>query len=116
MWCILRTVNVAYNHHHNTAILGKGARMEALTHGDPIIDAAAARWPPRYGMMLTDRERVWLPVEHTPSDSGAPTSAMFDDANGGEYRKSWHGCGVERLRTRLTLATCAHAPAVVRSL
>ena len=39
---------------------------------------------------MSDPEKVWLPVEHAPSSRGMPTSAMFDDANGGEYRKSLH--------------------------
>ena len=30
---------------------------------------------------------VWAPVEKEPSLSGAPTSAVFDDGNGGEYRE-----------------------------
>lgn len=34
--------------------------------------------------------QVWLPVEHSPSGTGMPTSAMMDDGNGGEYRKTFH--------------------------
>jgi hypothetical protein len=95
-------INVAYNHHHNTAIVGKGARMEEVAHGDPRVAEAAAQWPPRRGMMLSDRSKLWLPIEHTPSASGAPTSAMFDDANGGEYRKSWSAIPTTILTTVLT--------------
>jgi hypothetical protein len=39
---------------------------------------------------MSDPEKLWVPVEHTPSPHGVPTSAMFDDGNGGEYRKSLH--------------------------
>jgi hypothetical protein len=41
-------------------------------------------------MPMSKQDMFWVPIEHTPSLSGAPTSAMFDDANGGEYRKSFH--------------------------
>ena len=43
-------------------------------------------------MSLSGGARVWLPVQDRPSAAagGVPTSAMFDDANGGEYRKSMH--------------------------
>jgi len=37
---------------------------------------------------LSDPEMIWLPMEHTPSVHGVPTSAMFDDGNGGEFRQS----------------------------
>ena len=35
--------------------------------------------------------KAWVAEEHAPSASGLPTSAMFSDGNGGEYRKSYHG-------------------------
>jgi hypothetical protein len=76
-------INVAYNHHHNTAIMGKKSRMEKVAFDDPRVKKAGRKY-----MMLSDG--VWLPVEDSPSDNGVPTSAMFDDANGGEYRKSFH--------------------------
>ena len=91
-------INVAYNHHHNTMIIGKATRMEAVEPGDR---RAAAAGPPvvaalglpagsnPYRMSLSNGS-LWVPVEHSPSGSGLPTAAMFDDGNGGEYRKSFH--------------------------
>lgn len=32
-----------------------------------------------------------VPVEHTPSASGLPTSMVFGYSNGGEFRKTYHG-------------------------
>ena len=32
-----------------------------------------------------------IPVEHTPSKSGLPTSVVLGYSNGGEFRKSFHG-------------------------
>lgn len=36
-----------------------------------------------------DKGKRWIPKEHTTA-SGHPTSAMFSDGNGGEYRKTLH--------------------------
>lgn len=78
-------INMAYNHHHNTMVIGKGASMERVPIDDSRVVAAQGKWAP-----LSGGTHVWLPVEHTPSTSGAATSAMFDDGNGGEFRKSIH--------------------------
>lgn len=79
-------INAAYNHHHNTAIVGKGATMTVVGRDDPRSLAAG-----RHGRMeLSNAQNVWLPLEHTPSLAGFPTSAMMDDGNGGEYRKTFH--------------------------
>jgi len=34
---------------------------------------------------------VDVPVEHTPSKAGLPTSMVFGYSNGGEFRKTYHG-------------------------
>lgn len=81
-------INVAYNHHHNTLITGHGAHMEVVSKLDPRVTGGAQRWG-----RLSDPDKVWLPVEHEVSAHGVPTSAMFDDGNGGEYRKSLHVYG-----------------------
>eukprot|EP00039_Didymoeca_costata_P007144 m.96763 g.96763 ORF g.96763 m.96763 type:complete len:478 (-) comp13558_c0_seq3:1265-2698(-) len=78
-------INMAYNHHHNTMVVGKGARMEELAGDDPRLQE-----PGRKYMKLSGDNRFWTPIEHLPSEKGFPTSAMFDDGNGGEYRKSFH--------------------------
>ena len=77
-------INVAYNHHHGVLIRGKGARMETM-------DAVEAEVAGLRGLKLSEKGKVWVAVEHTPSTSGAPTFAVFDDGNGGEFRKTYHG-------------------------
>ena len=76
-------INVAYNHHHGSVIIGKGAELKTMA-----ADEAKRRG--LRGIKLSGGD-VMTAVEHTPSASGAPTSAMFDDGNGGEYRKTYHG-------------------------
>lgn len=78
-------INIAYNHHHNTMIVGQGAHLEITEASDPRVKQAVGG-----KFMKFSDGKVWLPVEHQPSSSGMPTSAMFDDGNGGEYRKSFH--------------------------
>ena len=36
-------INVAYNHHHNTAVMGKGSRMEKVQRDDPRVPLAGRR-------------------------------------------------------------------------
>ena len=74
---------MAYNHHHDATVLGKGSRMEKIPYepSDPAIPA----------MMRSDPNFVTMAVEHTPSPLGIPTSAHLAAGNGGEYRKSYHG-------------------------
>ena len=70
--------------HHVSSIVGKNSDMREMDKDE--ADAAGLR-----GHLLSGGQRVWVPVEHTPSASGNPTSALFDDGNGGEYRKTFHG-------------------------
>lgn len=76
-------INVAYNHHHDAYIIGEGSKMERVRY-DPLDPSVSpmARADPNFRL---------LPVEHTPSLRGLPTSAHFANGNGGEYRKSYHG-------------------------
>ena len=75
-------INVAYNHHHDTAVVGKGAHLVEVERDDPRLVKAGRKHIRLSGM------KAWVAEEHAPSASGLPTSAMFSDGNGGEYRKS----------------------------
>ena len=55
-------ITVAYNHHHDTAVIGKGARLEKMAKDDPRAKAAN----PRKRIRLS-HDRVWVPVEESPS-------------------------------------------------
>jgi hypothetical protein len=81
--CNLR-INCAYNHHHDTAVVGKGSTLEKVDRNHPRVKQAGREY------IRLDGGQVWLPREHTPSPNGIPTRAMFSDGNGGEYRKSFH--------------------------
>eukprot|EP00039_Didymoeca_costata_P019055 m.336065 g.336065 ORF g.336065 m.336065 type:complete len:758 (-) comp17746_c0_seq1:59-2332(-) len=75
-------INVAYNHHYGAQILSKGSRMEKVPRNP--ADPRTMRLSPEPGY-------AFIPVEHTPSASGLPTSLTFGYSNGGEFRKSYHG-------------------------
>ena len=80
-------INVAYNHHHDTAVVGKAAKLVEVERDDPRFEKAekAGRKYVRLSGM-----KAWVAEEQGPSAQGLPTSAMFSDGNGGEYRKSFH--------------------------
>ena len=77
-------INVAYNHHHDTAVVGKAARLVKVDRDDPRFEQAGRKYVRLSGM------KAWVAEEVEPSAQGLPTSAMFSDGNGGEYRKSLH--------------------------
>ena len=76
-------ITVAYNHHYGSTMLGKGSRMERVRMSETKDHRAMHPGP----------EPGWaeIPVEHTASKSGAPTSLPFGYSNGGEFRKTYHG-------------------------
>jgi|EP00945_MAST-04E_sp_MAST-4E-sp1_P006781 hypothetical protein len=75
-------INIAYNHHYGGQLLGKGSRMERVKRDSR-----------RPETMHPGEEPGWvkLPVEHTPSKSGLPTSLAWGYSNGGEFRKTYKG-------------------------
>ena len=75
-------INVAYNHHYGARLLGGGSSMQRVPR-DPSN--------PRTMGLQPEPGWAWIPVEHTPSKNGLPTSMVFGYANGGEFRKSFHG-------------------------
>merc|ERR1740117_1733811 len=77
---------MAYNHHHDTAVVGKDTELEEMDMHDSRVQTSPNG--PRHFIRL-DHGKVWAP--QTPvSERGYPTSAMFSDGNGGEYRKTLH--------------------------
>ena len=77
-------INIAYNHHHDLSIVGAGSRMERVPYdpNDPSVPV----------MMKADPNFVTMPVEHTPSLLGIPTSAGLHEGNGGEYPPQYPRC------------------------
>jgi hypothetical protein len=75
-------INLAYNHHYGATLLGTGSSMERVPY-DPNDGGRTTLLSPEPGW---DR----IPVEHTPSADGLPTSLWCGYSNGGEFRKSYH--------------------------
>jgi hypothetical protein len=76
-------INMAYNHHYGATLTGKGSSMQRIRVTE-TADHRAMHPGPEPGFAT-------VPVEHTPSLSGQPTSMVFGYSNGGEYRKTYHG-------------------------
>ena len=79
-------ITLAYNHHHDTAVRGKDTALEEVDMHDPR--ATDGPYGNRHFIRL-DKGRRWVPTKQT-TEAGFPTSAMFSDGNGGEYRKTLH--------------------------
>jgi hypothetical protein len=75
-------INVAYNHHYAATLLGEGSHMERVRY-DPK-DPRTTLFTPEPGWDV-------IPVEHTPSPKGLPTSMWAGYSNGGEFRKTYKG-------------------------
>ena len=82
-------INVAYNHHFESQMTGAKSRMVKVGADDPRAAApthGGHRRPP-----ASDGGGVWVVEELEKGTNGMPTSQAFGGANGGEYRKSFHG-------------------------
>jgi hypothetical protein len=87
-------INVAYNHHFESEMMGKGASLEKVVLNGPS-DARA----PKRGSLGHGRpeENVIYQIKGSNSDdvfgskTVAPNHQGFGAGNGGEYRKSFHG-------------------------
>ena len=73
---------MAYNHHYSATLLGEGSHMERVPY-DPK-DPRTTLFSPEPGWSS-------VPVEHSPSPNGLPTSLWGGYSNGGEFRKTYHG-------------------------
>jgi hypothetical protein len=69
-------ITMSYNHHHDTAVVGKRSELVEVPR-----DSAAFRAAGRDYIRL-DGMKAWVAKEHTRSTSGLPSSAMFSDGNG----------------------------------
>jgi len=77
-------INMAYNHHHDTAVHGKSSHLEKMDQMDARIPKSSRDF------IRLDKKQAWVAVEDEKSPLNIPTSAMFSDGNGGEYRKTFH--------------------------
>ena len=79
-------INVAYNHHFESEMVGKHAAIEKVTDPDD------PRIPDFYGHGRPDPNVAYIIHDTRESDDNeVPVSQAFGAGNGGEYRKSFHG-------------------------
>lgn len=86
-------VTWSYNHHYSARVVGKYAEMEQVPvsgYGDPLAKNAGHL----SGAFKGSPASVWT-AKSTKADprpnSPIPAIVDFDEANGGEWRKSFHG-------------------------
>jgi len=83
-------VSASYNHHYTAQIIGGSARFKkVMLDGphDPRVEALRQR---SHGMVAIDQPH-YLVEEGEESALGVPQWQWFSSANGGEYRKTFHG-------------------------
>jgi hypothetical protein len=85
-------INIAYNHHFESNMVGKKARFQKVTLNGPD-DPRVVEHRARMGHgMPSDTGEAWVVEElEAPSRPGVATNQGFGAANGGEYRMSFHG-------------------------
>eukprot|EP00051_Salpingoeca_urceolata_P026537 m.477668 g.477668 ORF g.477668 m.477668 type:complete len:870 (+) comp20913_c0_seq1:229-2838(+) len=77
-------INVVYNHHFESDMIGKAAKLIKVDQDDPRV--------PRTGHHHPYDPEGKVTIVHDPhADTETPSSAAFGAANGGEWRKSFHG-------------------------
>ena len=91
-------ISASYNHHYVSRILGAGAKFsKAKLDGPSDPRAQKLIKQSGHGMIAYEQEQYLL--EDTEGDddplisarSGLPSHQAFSSANGGEYRKTYHG-------------------------
>ena len=80
-------INVAYNHHFESHMVGKKSKIEKLKVSgpdDPRLSHMMHGYPEPW------KGEAWVVTDLAP-ENDIPTSQSFGGANGGEVRKSFHG-------------------------
>ena len=81
-------MNVAYNHHYSTNLLGADSKLIQVDAGDPRVSSSSRSG---HGPAL-DRDGKALLVQDLNPNSTIPNSQIFLSQNGGEARLSFKGC------------------------
>lgn len=82
-------INVVYNHHFESNMIGAKAKFELLQFDSPD-DPRIAELEEGMAHGIPSHEEAWV-IRSKESSTGLPTSQAFGGANGGEYRLSYHG-------------------------
>mmetsp|Transcript_30184 Transcript_30184/g.59088 ORF Transcript_30184/g.59088 Transcript_30184/m.59088 type:complete len:774 (-) Transcript_30184:87-2408(-) len=83
-------ISASYNHHYVSVMVGAKSRFVATNFDgpdDPRIPNMYGGRMPAHGVPWEQTNYVVEKIE----DGSLPSSHLFDGANGGEYRKSFHG-------------------------
>ena len=80
-------ITAAYNHHFESTMIGGNARFELASPDDPRLVELHATM----GHKLPPHQPYWMVVGDELTATGKPTQQAFGGANGGEFRKSFHG-------------------------
>eukprot|EP00756_Hemistasia_phaeocysticola_P032008 Hpha_TRINITY_DN16387_c2_g1::TRINITY_DN16387_c2_g1_i3::g.62124::m.62124 len=84
-------INANYNHHYTSVVIGAGARFKkVMLDGPDDPRADDLRKMSGHGMIAVDQPQ-YLVEEVQESALGLPQTQAFSSANGGEYRKTFHG-------------------------
>eukprot|EP00040_Diaphanoeca_grandis_P019959 m.105756 g.105756 ORF g.105756 m.105756 type:complete len:792 (-) comp27674_c0_seq2:460-2835(-) len=83
-------ISASYNHHYTSSIKGASAEFEKVMFDGPDDPRAVGLMKDSHGMVAWDQPH-YLVKQIKPSASGHPVSTTSSSANGGEYRKSYHG-------------------------
>ena len=89
-------INVAYNHHFESTVIGGNAKFEHRTFTGPedprLVALLAERKVMNMAHGMPSHEEAWVVVNNEELDApSVPSSIGLSGGNGGEYRKSFHG-------------------------
>ena len=81
-------INIAYNHHFESTMLGADARMIKVPFDHPEVARQHGMAAGGHGHGHPDTDGAWVveDVAGPASRGGLPASQSFGAANGGEYR------------------------------
>lgn len=84
-------INVAYNHHFESNMIGKASRLKKVKLSGPD-DPLIAAHKLHMGHGLPSDKETWVVEQMEETNTqGIPSAQAFGAANGGEYRMSYHG-------------------------
>lgn len=85
-------ISATYNHHYTSSFIGGNARFNKITLSGPDDPRAAKLLKESgHGMLAYDQPHFVVEELREPTISGASNHVVCSSANGGEYRKSYHG-------------------------
>jgi hypothetical protein len=87
-WRLSVPITVTYNHHYEATMLGKDTRLKKVQADDPLL--AEQSHKEGHGHPIEKDGTVWV-VEDMNPESTLPNHQDIGAANGGEFRKTFHG-------------------------